>query len=32
MNETYFKMKDIEKEVLRISEIEAKINDNVSKI
>ena len=30
MNET--KMKDIEKEVLGISQLEAKINDNLSKI
>ena len=32
MNETYFQMKDIVKEVQRISQIQAKLNDNVSKI
>ena len=32
MNAINFKMKEIDKEVLRNSELESKINDNVSKI
>ena len=32
MNKTNFKMKEFEKEVLRISELKAKINFNLSKI